>query len=138
MIIISDIITAMIDLYLKQSDSHIQISMLLQNLQQNLKKSDEIESSSISVFSLIQKIIDKTPSLGPIDFKLQLSTICPFNFHKVSNVRLSYNQIIHRCLVTDINFFESIQDMSDLFRLTVQALVIERNKEIVKQLKQNI
>ena len=58
MILVTELIFAMLDMYLEQKDFEVQLSMLLRNLQENLKQSDEIESSSISVFSLIGKIMD--------------------------------------------------------------------------------
>jgi hypothetical protein len=41
-----------------QPDYEANMSTLLRNLMKNLKKSDEIESSAISVFNLINNIFD--------------------------------------------------------------------------------
>ena len=66
------------------------MSYLLQILAQNLQSIDEIECSAISVFNLICKIIDSTSDMEKLDFKLDLAIFCPFNFHKIINVRYSY------------------------------------------------
>ena len=63
MILVTELIQGMLDLYFSQMNYEEQISSLLKNLQENLKQSDEIESSSISVFSLLNKIIDMIPNL---------------------------------------------------------------------------
>ena len=63
---------------------------LLRNLTKNLQQSDEIESSAISVFALISKI--------DTGFPFEKEVFCPFNFHLVTNVRVSYLQILRKCL----------------------------------------
>jgi hypothetical protein len=65
---------------------------LLLNLTKNLQQSDEIESSAISVFALISKI--------DVGFPFEKEVFCPFNFHLVTNVRVSYLQILKKCLLS--------------------------------------
>eukprot|EP00347_Sterkiella_histriomuscorum_P015404 403357149 len=88
MILVTELIQSMLDLYLKLKDFENYIATLLRNLQENLKQSDEIESSSISVFSLINSILECVPNLEKLDFQIDLNIICPFNFHKVVNLTL--------------------------------------------------
>ena len=57
-ILVTDIINMVLPLMLSQNEWEKQVAYLLKNLQKNLKQSDEIESSAISVFALINKIID--------------------------------------------------------------------------------
>ena len=62
-ILVTDVINMVLPLMLSQPEWEKQVGYLLKNLQKNLKQSDEIESSAISVFALINKIIDQAPSL---------------------------------------------------------------------------
>ncbi len=57
-ILVTDIINLTLPLMLTQPQWETQVSYLLKNLSKNLKQSDELESSAISVFALITKIID--------------------------------------------------------------------------------
>lgn len=93
------------------------MAYLLKNLQKNLKQSDEIESSAISVFALINKIIDQAPSLQLLQIKFDLKTYCPFNFHQIVNVRYSYLQILNKCLKAGT--INSQEDLAVLVRLTL-------------------
>jgi hypothetical protein len=97
-IFVTDLISMILPLYLEQVGFEKQMSYLLKNLQKNLRNSDEIESSAISIFALITKIIDSVPDLNKLQFKFDLKTYCPFNFHQILNVRYSYLQILNKCL----------------------------------------
>jgi hypothetical protein len=90
----------------------------LKNLQKNLKQSDEIESSAISVFALITKILEQVPDLAKLKFHFELGTFCPFNFHQIVNVRYSYLQIVNKCLQTS-NLLTSVEDLQILTQLTL-------------------
>lgn len=90
-IVITELIEQLLPFYLQGEDCVKSMSILLTNLQENLQQSDEIECSAISVFSLIYKIFDTMPDLQKLDFKVQLNIFCPFNFHKLVNVRYYYN-----------------------------------------------
>ncbi len=115
-IIVTEIITNLLKEYLQLPDYEKWISQLLVNLQDNLEQSDEIESSAISVFNLINLIIDAVPSLERISLNFDLSIFCPFNFHKIINVRYSYNQIVNKCLQS-LKFSED--ELVALTRLTI-------------------
>jgi hypothetical protein len=97
-IFVTDLINMILPLYLESPGFEKQISYLLKNLQKNLRNSDEIESSAISIFALITRIIDSVPDLNKLQFKFDLKTYCPFNFHQILNVRYSYLQILNKCL----------------------------------------
>ncbi|CDW76484.1 snf2 chromatin remodeling protein [Stylonychia lemnae] len=68
MILVTELIQSMLDQYIQQPGYEKQLSQLILNLQQNLKQSDEIESSSISVFQLINYIMDTVPYLRYLTF----------------------------------------------------------------------
>ena len=99
-IIVTDILSLVLPMLLQQPDMNKTLSSLLRNLQKNLKQSDEIESSAISVFALISKIIDSVPDLAQLSFQFDTRIICPFNFHQIVNVRYSYLQIVNKCLTS--------------------------------------
>jgi hypothetical protein len=89
-IIVTEVINLVLPMMLEQDGFEKQITYLLKNLLKNLKQSDEIESSAISVFALITRIIDSVKDLGKLNFKFDVATFCPYNFHKIVNVRYSY------------------------------------------------
>lgn len=97
------------------------MSKLLKNLMKNLKKSDEIESSAISVFTLINKILDSmTPERlqeGRFVFSFDIKTISPFNFHKIANVRYSYLQILNKAVQFGTAFTH--EELQILIKLTL-------------------
>jgi len=77
--------------------------LLLKNLSLNLQQSDEVETSSISVFNLVCKIYEfreQYECLASLDWKLDLKALCPFNFHLLEPVRYSYNYLIYKSLQT--------------------------------------
>ena len=97
-ILVTEVINMVLPMMLEQAEFEKQIGYLIKNLQKNLKQSDEIESSAISVFALITRIIDSVPQLERLNIRFDLKTYCPFNFHQVVNVRYSYLQILNKCL----------------------------------------
>ena len=104
MIVVTEIISSLLPLYFSHADQS-QISQLVANLQQNLKQSDEIDSSSISVFQLLSQIMDSSLlQQAGLNLHLDLEVICPFNFHKVVNVRQSYNRIVGKSLSRNIQY----------------------------------
>lgn len=139
-IIVTEIITMILPLHQLQHEYPENMSKLLRNLMKNLKKSDEIESSAISVFTLINKILDSmTPERlegGRFKFSFDIKTICPFNFHKVVNVRYSYLQILNRAVLFGTAF--SPEDLQILIKLTLQSLAMERTKAIVRLNLENL
>jgi hypothetical protein len=119
-------------LYLETEGFEKQISYLLKNLQKNLRNSDEIESSAISIFALITRIIDTVPDLKKLSIKFDLKTYCPFNFHQILNVRFSYLQILNKCLTNAANTAFVEEDYRVLIRLTLQSLAMERSKPLIQ------
>ena len=89
--------------------------------------SDEIECSAISVFNLVDLVLNAMPD--KMQYSLDLNVLFPFNFHKIVNVRCAYNKIINKCL-TSIPLEAGV--IENIFRLSLQALAMERNKSIIK------
>jgi hypothetical protein len=75
------------------------IKQLLTNLTENLKRSDEVEASSIAVFNLVCRVFDMREEyacLAPLEWPLDTDALCPFNFHALEAVRYSYNLLIYK------------------------------------------
>ena len=131
-IFVTDLINMILPLYLEAEGFEKQISYLLKNLQKNLRNSDEIESSAISIFALITRIIDSVADLKKLSIKFDLKTYCPFNFHQILNVRFSYLQILNKCLTNAAKTAFVEEDFRVLIRLTLQSLAMERSKPLVQ------
>jgi hypothetical protein len=81
---------------------------LLENLQENLKVSDDLECSAIELFNLYSLLLDKSQDKSSKEltdlsmFHFDFEAFYPFNFHKYVQVRLSYLKIVEKIL----NFWE--------------------------------
>jgi hypothetical protein len=96
------------------------MTKLIGNLSLNLQRADEIEASAIAVFNLVCKVFEMRNEHNCIkDFKyrLDLSIFAAFNFHKLEQVRISYNMLILEALRS--HSFSSVEDLSLLHTLTV-------------------
>lgn len=84
------------------------------------------------MFALISKITDAV-DLSGLGFHFLPEVFCPFNFHIISNVRVSYLQIVNKCLKQGL-----ITTLEPLLRLSLQSLAMERQKQIIKLNLENL
>lgn len=88
------------------------------------------------MFNLVCKIYDyreQYKCLAPLDHKLDLKALCPFNFHLLEPVRYSYNLLIFKVLSTQDHNLK-IEDLQLLHTLVIQSLAVETSSRLVELL----
>ena len=126
-IVVTEIISLFLEKYFEQENPYKYIDLILTNLAETLKLSDDIEGSVIFVFNLINQILnlaDFNPSLS--SFRIETAVFFPFNFHKVVKVRRTFSSLINKFL--KIPKFFSPEQLVTLHTLTVQSLIMEEDE----------
>ena len=135
-IAITDLLSSYLPEYFAAEKSNY-IDRILLNLAETLKKTDDIESSVIFAFNLFNEIVHaKEFDEKKTKFKFELGVFCPFNFHRLVPVRLTYNNLVGRFLKMQDFFSQS--DLFTLHTLTVQALIMEEDTQLTSVLKTNL
>ena len=91
-------------------------------IEEMLKSSDDIECTAISVFNLLYTILKyhKYNHKGFIDFDWTL----PFNFHRVSQVRLAFTLLMNRVTKMESDEYEATQTLKFTTSVVLQKLFI--------------